>query len=264
MQAARWWFGLSSPARRRDDPVPVGVGVVGERDVEAVGHVAQPRHRVRRRAVHPDLAVPVERDEAERRVDLVVDDLEVEPVAVADRLPVGEARAAERVDAEPQAGAADRVEVDHRRRGRRRRRRRSRGRRGARRRARARTSSSPPSSSALASRSIQPVTSVSAGPPCGGLYLKPPSPGGLCDGRDDDPVGRRRRAAAAVVREDRVRDHRRRRHAVAGVDDDVDAVRREHLDDRAGRRASRARACRGRGRAARRSPARRGSGTPPR
>ena len=26
------------------------------------------------------------------------------------------------------------------------------------------------------------VASVSAGPPWGGLYLKPPSPGGLCDG----------------------------------------------------------------------------------
>jgi hypothetical protein len=26
------------------------------------------------------------------------------------------------------------------------------------------------------------VASVSAGPPCGGLYLKPPSAGGLCDG----------------------------------------------------------------------------------
>ncbi len=26
------------------------------------------------------------------------------------------------------------------------------------------------------------VASVSAGPPCGGLYLKPPSLGGLCDG----------------------------------------------------------------------------------
>ena len=26
------------------------------------------------------------------------------------------------------------------------------------------------------------MTSVSAGPPWGGLYLKPPSPGGLCDG----------------------------------------------------------------------------------
>src|ERR1700719_4237303 len=30
--------------------------------------------------------------------------------------------------------------------------------------------------------SIQPVILVSAGPPLGGLYLKPPSAGGLCDG----------------------------------------------------------------------------------
>ena len=34
----------------------------------------------------------------------------------------------------------------------------------------------------FASSWIQPVTSVSAGPPLGGLYLKPPSSGGLCDG----------------------------------------------------------------------------------
>ena len=45
-----------------------------------------------------------------------------------------------------------------------------------------RTSRSPPSSSRFASSWIQPVTSVSAGPPWGGLYLNPPSPGGLCDG----------------------------------------------------------------------------------
>ena len=31
--------------------------------------------------------------------------------------------------------------------------------------------------------------SVSAGPPSGGLYLKPPSSGGLCDGRDHDAIG---------------------------------------------------------------------------
>ena len=29
---------------------------------------------------------------------------------------------------------------------------------------------------------IAPVTRVSAGPPLGGLYLNPPSSGGLCDG----------------------------------------------------------------------------------
>ena len=36
--------------------------------------------------------------------------------------------------------------------------------------------------SSLACFSIQPVTLVSAGPPFGGLYLKPPVSGGLCEG----------------------------------------------------------------------------------
>ena len=56
--------------------------------------------------------------------------------------------------------------------------------------------------------------------------------------RDHDPVrgGRVRPAAAAVVGEDRVRDRRRRRVAAVLVDHDVDAVAREHLDDRAERR----------------------------
>src|SRR6187399_2127176 len=34
----------------------------------------------------------------------------------------------------------------------------------------------------LARSAIQPVASDPAGPPSGGLYLKPPSRGGLCDG----------------------------------------------------------------------------------
>ncbi len=37
-------------------------------------------------------------------------------------------------------------------------------------------------SSSLARAAITLVASVSAGPPVGGLYLKPPSRGGLCDG----------------------------------------------------------------------------------
>ena len=36
--------------------------------------------------------------------------------------------------------------------------------------------------SSFARFAIQFVASESAGPPCGGLYLKPPSDGGLCDG----------------------------------------------------------------------------------
>ena len=41
------------------------------------------------------------------------------------------------------------------------------------------TPSRPPAISSFARSAIQPVASVSAGPPFGGLYLKPPSRGGL-------------------------------------------------------------------------------------
>ena len=44
------------------------------------------------------------------------------------------------------------------------------------------TPSRPASMSAFARSAIQPVASVSAGPPFGGLYLNPPSRGGLCEG----------------------------------------------------------------------------------
>ena len=44
--------------------------------------------------------------------------------------------------------------------------------------------------SSLARSSIHFVTSVSAGPPLGGLYLNPPSPGGLCDGVTTIPSAR--------------------------------------------------------------------------
>ena len=73
------------------------------------------------------------------------------------------------------------------------------------------------------------VTSVSAGPPLGGLYLKPPSSGGLCDGVMTMPSARCSRAAA-VVDEDGARDDRRRRDAVVALDDRLDAVGRQHLE----------------------------------
>ena len=45
-----------------------------------------------------------------------------------------------------------------------------------------RTSDSPLAIRSLARLAMTDVASVSAGPPWGGLYLKPPSDGGLCDG----------------------------------------------------------------------------------
>jgi hypothetical protein len=103
--------GVEQAGAGGDDAVPVGVGVVAERHVEAVLELDQAGHGVRRGAVHADLAVPVQVHEPERRVDRVVGDLKVKAVAVADGRPVGDRGAAERVDAEPQAGAGDRVEV---------------------------------------------------------------------------------------------------------------------------------------------------------
>ena len=46
---------------RRHDAVAIGVGVVAERDREAIAQRQQAGHRVRAGAVHPDLAVVIER-----------------------------------------------------------------------------------------------------------------------------------------------------------------------------------------------------------
>ena len=42
MATARYWFGFSNPLAAGDDAVPVGVGVAGEGDVEAVFQTDQP------------------------------------------------------------------------------------------------------------------------------------------------------------------------------------------------------------------------------
>jgi len=80
----------------------------------------------------------------------------------------------------------------------------------------------------LARSSIHVVTSVSAGPPSGGLYLSPPSAGGLCDGVMMIPSA----GAPAVVGEDRPRDGRRRGRPVVALDDRAHPVGREHLQGR--------------------------------
>ena len=61
-----------------DDAVPVVVGVAGEGDLEAILQIDQPLHRVGRGWVHANLAVPINRHEAEGRIDLLVDDGEVQ------------------------------------------------------------------------------------------------------------------------------------------------------------------------------------------
>ena len=73
---------------RGDHAVSVGVGVVAQCDVELVAQGDQAGHRMRRRRVHPDLAVPVGGHEPELRVDLVVRDRQVQVVALGDGAPV--------------------------------------------------------------------------------------------------------------------------------------------------------------------------------
>ncbi len=106
-------IGVHQPAAAADDAVAVGVGVVGEGDVEPVLHRDQPGHRIGRGAVHADLAVPVRRHEGEGRVERLVDDGRVQAVALDDRGVIVEPRPAERIDADGDAGAADRLHVEN-------------------------------------------------------------------------------------------------------------------------------------------------------
>ena len=107
-------------------------------------------------------------------------------------------------------------------------------------RCRRRRRSPAPSSSRFASSWIQPVTSVSAGPPFGGLYLNPPSSGGLCDGvttipsasparppapSSDRGIARPRFATMIACETAGVGVNRS-----SDVDADVDAARDEHLE----------------------------------
>ncbi len=103
--------GVHEPRRSGHDPVAVGVGVVGEGHVEAVLERDQAGHGVRRRGVHSDPAVPVDGHERELGIDDLVGDGQVQAVAVADRGPVADARPAQRIDSELQAGGADRLHV---------------------------------------------------------------------------------------------------------------------------------------------------------
>ena len=104
--------GVHQPRRRRDDAVPVGIGIVGEGDLILVLEADQPGHRVRAGAVHADLAVMIDGHEREGRIDLRVDDGDVELVDRIDRLPVMHGGAAQRVDGELEAGGANGVHID--------------------------------------------------------------------------------------------------------------------------------------------------------
>ena len=173
--------------------------------------------------------------EAERRVDLLVDDGEVEAVALGDRAP-SSGRRRRRADRRPCGASRSRiasmsidgaevgdvgVEVVVR---------------GA---SSARaapassgmrcTPASRRSSSALARASIQPRDVGVGRAAVRRVVLEAAVVGRVVRRRDHDAVGEPGRAAA-VVGEDRVRDRRRRRVSSPSASIDLDAVRGEHLE----------------------------------
>ncbi len=93
--------------------VAVVIRIAGERHVETVAQPDQPRHGVRRGAIHADLPVPVHGHETERRIDLLVDDRQAQPVALRDARPVRHSRAAERIHTERKVRRAHGLHVDH-------------------------------------------------------------------------------------------------------------------------------------------------------
>ena len=220
----------------------------------------QRRHRVRRRAVHPDLAVPVERHEPPGRVDERVDHGQVEAVPVGDLAPVADRRAAERVGADPDPGLLDLRQVDDvrqvvdvgaeevvRRR---------------RRPGPARTAPAARPSSAGLDVGVRgvgdPLRGVGVGRPAVGRVVLEAAVGGRVVRRGhDDAVGQPAgRVLAAVGAQDRVRHRRGRRVAVAVVDEHGHVVGGEHLQRGGPGRLRERRGCRVRRTAGRRTPVR--------
>ena len=68
---------IHQPHAARHDAVAVVIGVAGKGHVESSFKPDQRSHRIRRRTVHADLAIPIDAHEAERRVDFRIDDFEI-------------------------------------------------------------------------------------------------------------------------------------------------------------------------------------------
>jgi hypothetical protein len=90
-------------------------------------------------------------------------------------------------------------------------------------------------SSALARASMTEVISPSAGPPCGGLYLMPPSVGAVVRRRDDEAVGPPF-GVRSVEGDDGPGHGGGRGVGVGGAGEDLDVVRGEDLEGGAPRR----------------------------
>ena len=178
----------------------------------------------------------VERHEPERRIDGRVGDGDIETVPIGDRLPVMDGRAAQRVDAELEAGRANRLHVDDVRQigdigldevdlegragpdGLGKRHALDRGGAG---------------SKQAVGAVLDPGGDVRIGRAAVGRVVLEAAVGGRVVRRGDhDAVASVWSVRPRVVDQDRVRDHRSRRHSVVALKDRLDALGRQHLERR--------------------------------
>src|SRR5581483_8358491 len=89
------------------------VRITSKRDVEVILQADEALHSRWRGRVHTDAAVPVDAHEAERWIDFLTHDREVELVALGDRPPEVHPRAAERIHSHAYLRATNGVHVDH-------------------------------------------------------------------------------------------------------------------------------------------------------
>ncbi len=89
------------------------VGVAGKGDVESILEADEALHGIGRGGVHANLPVPIQRHETKGGIDLFIDHGEIEAESFGDARPVVHARAAQGVDAHPDARAAYRVHVQN-------------------------------------------------------------------------------------------------------------------------------------------------------
>src|SRR5512135_1327752 len=94
--------------------VSVGIRVAGKGYVETLLEADHACHRIHRRRVHADLAVPIDGHEAEGGIDGVVHDLQIESIAVANSIPVSHAGAAQRIHTDANLALANDLQIDYR------------------------------------------------------------------------------------------------------------------------------------------------------
>ena len=225
---------IHQPAVRRDDAVPIRVRVVSGRDLEGITIRDERRHRIRRRAIHADLPVPVQTHETPRRIDRRIDHGEIDPMPLGDRSPEVDTCTTQWICSNTDACRPDGIDIDHV---------------GqildvgrhevvpAACRFRFREFRPPDSDECRCQQRIRSglhdagdVRSCRAA--FRRVVLETAIPRRIVRWSDDDAVGTAGvgGCASTVVREDRMRHRRCRRHAIVAVDEDFDAVRDEHLD----------------------------------